>query len=216
MGLQYAPNAPRARFRLVACIAIVSVLAIGTAFGAALDPEKVQAPVFAADSAAIIFWKGVDEPARYVAGLCAMAALDFFRGLRLVRMQGHSMEPTFHPGQWLLVRRLNWPSPALKDGEVIVFRKDGEVLMKRIAALAGEFPPEDSQGDLWRARITADRRLSRLAGPLAVREDPVPPGQLYVLGDNPPLSEDSRDFGPIPQSAVIWRVLTTWPDASRD
>jgi signal peptidase I len=216
MGLQYAPNASRAQLRLVASVAIVSVLAIGTAFGAALDPEKVQVQYSPRDRAAIILWNNVDDPIGYVVGLFWLAALDFSSGLRLVRMQGHSMEPTFHPGQWLLVRRLNWPSPALKDGEVIVFRKDGEVLMKRIAALAGEFPPEDSQVDLWRARITADRRLSRLAGPLAVREDPVPSGQLYVLGDNPPLSDDSRGFGPIPQSAVIGRVLTTWPDASRD
>jgi signal peptidase I len=147
--------------------------------------------------------------------LFALVALDFSYGLRLARVQGHSMEPTFYPGQWLLVRRLNWPSPALKDGEVIVFRKDGELLVKRIAALPGEFPPEDSQVALWRARIAADRRLSRLAGPLALQEDPVPPGQLYVLGDNAPVSDDSRSFGPIPQSAVIGRVLT-WPEDPRE
>src|SRR6266540_6756640 len=62
----------------------------------------------------------------------------FFYAFRLVRVQGHSMDPTFHNGQWLLVRRNNWPSPPLRVGDVVVFRMDRDILVKRIAALGGQ------------------------------------------------------------------------------
>ena len=139
--------------------------------------------------------------------LFSFVAVDFFYGFRMARVNGHSMEPTFQPGQWLLVRRINWPSPSLRVGEVIVFQKDGELLVKRIAALPGQRPPEDDQVVLFRARLLALGHGSRLSGPLAVTPEPVPPGQLYVLGDNAAVSDDSRAFGPIPQHTVIGRVL---------
>jgi signal peptidase I len=139
--------------------------------------------------------------------LFSLVALDFCYGFRMARVSGHSMEPTFRPGQWLLVRRLNWPSPPLRMGEVIVFDKDGERLVKRVAALPGQRPPEADQVALWRTRQLVRGRSLRLEGPIGVLEEPVPPGKLYVLGDNAAVSDDSRSFGPIPQSAVIGRVL---------
>ena len=50
------------------------------------------------------------------------------------------------------------------------------------------------------------------------REDPaggavvVPPGSVFVLGDNPDASEDSRDFGWVPLSSIEGRVaVSAWP-----
>lgn len=36
-------------------------------------------------------------------------------------------------------------------------------------------------------------------------------GRIYVVGDNPPMSTDSRDFGWLPEAAVVAKLL--WPRA---
>src|SRR5438128_2603730 len=59
----------------------------------------------------------------------------------LVRVEGTSMEPTFHNGQWLLMRRTHGPSPPLHCGEVVIFRLGGDFLVKRIAGLPGDLAP---------------------------------------------------------------------------
>jgi signal peptidase I len=144
--------------------------------------------------------------------LFVLVAAWFVYGFRMARVQGHSMEPTFHPGRWLLVRRLNWPSPPLRVGEVIVFKKDGEELVKRIVALPGERPPYDSEEALALAQSMARDEVPHFLEKARGLAAPVPPGQLYVVGDNLPVSDDSRAFGPIPQSTVLGRVLS-WQEA---
>ncbi|MEA2686818.1 MAG: mitochondrial inner rane protease subunit 1, partial [Actinomycetota bacterium] len=40
----------------------------------------------------------------------------------------------------------------------------------------------------------------------------VPDDRFWVMGDNRPVAEDSRQFGPIPESAIEGRVLfRVWP-----
>lgn len=139
----------------------------------------------------------------------AVVVAPFFYGFRLVRVQGHSMEPTFYTGQWLLVRRLNWPSPPLRVGDVVVFRLENELLVKRVAALGGQPVPGESQPRLLRA---LHARPGNGEPPvLSAAPEAIPAGRIYVLGDNPPVSDDSRSFGPIPLSTVIGRVLR-WRD----
>jgi signal peptidase I len=144
----------------------------------------------------------------YVIVLFALVAGAFFYAFRMARVQGRSMWPTFKPGQWLLVRRLNWPSPALRVGEVIVFRRDGDELVKRIIALPGERPPADEEAALALARDVVGNPSPQPRGEAGNLSEPVPSGHLYVLGDNLPHSEDSRDFGPIPMQHVLGRVLS--------
>jgi signal peptidase I len=116
------------------------------------------------------------------------------------------MEPTYYNGQWLLVRRLNWPSPPPRVGDVVVFTLEKEVLVKRVAAVGGQPMPGGRPILLLTPSRERPRAWERVvvtaAGP-----GKVPPGQLYVLGDNPSVSDDSRMFGPVPLSALIGRVI---------
>lgn len=149
----------------------------------------------------------------YAICLFVIVAGGFFYAFRMARVQGRSMWPTYKPGQWLLVRRLNWPAPALRVGEVIVFRKDGEELVKRIVALPGERPPADGEAALAIARDVVGNPSSQPRREAGILSEPVPAGHLYVVGDNLPHSEDSRDFGPIPTASVLGRVLR-WQEST--
>jgi signal peptidase I len=116
------------------------------------------------------------------------------------------MEPTFHPDQWLLVRRLNWPAPPLRKGEVIVFAHDRDWLVKRIAALPGE-PFPASMAEIEMPDEPPSGQAQTPVDASASARDRVPSGSLFVLGDNLNNSEDSRTFGPIPMTSVLGRVL---------
>lgn len=144
-----------------------------------------------------------------LSGFVLVASL-FSYGFRMARVRGESMTPTYYDGQWLLVRRMDWPAPPLQDGDVIVFRLGRDLLVKRIAAVPGQ-PMPDAE-PYWPRRPWGDhlgQAGAELAGPPVV-----PTGYLYVLGDNAAVSDDSRSFGPVPMTAVLGRVLR-WGDPGR-
>ena len=116
--------------------------------------------------------------------LCAAVTLLILKTVLLVGyVPSSSMEPTLHKNSIILGLRLHGE---LKTGDIIIFRHDGELLVKRIAASGGE--KIERNGEM----IT------------------VPYGCFYVLGDNAEDSYDSRyweepfvDEGDV--TAVIYR-----------
>ena len=117
---------------------------------------------------------------------------------------GESMSPTIQPGDVLLVQTSHedW-----ERGEPILFQADGEgtLFIKRIVGLPGD------RVEAIRGRLKVNGQPWR-EGPLARISVPdfpaqkVPPGMLFVMGDNPPKSEDSRSFGPISEEETLGRV----------
>lgn len=119
-------------------------------------------------------------------------ALLFVWNFQVAVVRGKSMEPTFHENERLLVTRAYRIFGDIQLGDVVVFQRSGDLLIKRVVALPGEtIPPEYSP--VRPVLLTAEGR--------------VPPGYLYVVGDNLAQSEDSRYFGPIALNWVIGKVV---------
>lgn len=119
-------------------------------------------------------------------------ALLFVWNFQVAVVRGKSMEPTFHENERLLITRAYWLFGEIQRGDVVVLQKSGDLLIKRVVALPGEtIPPEYLP--VRPVLLTADGR--------------VPPGYLYVVGDNLPQSEDSRYFGPVALNWVIGKVV---------
>lgn len=153
-------------------------------------------------------------------------------------VQGASMEPNFHDGEYLIVGEFGYKETGvgfggtelfrvtsfkeLHRGDPVVFRPpgiSGQYFIKRVIGLPGE---------------TVEIRNSRII----VKNDRAPSGfivdesayllptvettgdrvltlgsdEYFLLGDNRTASRDSRAFGPVPKDRITGKVLLrAWP-----
>ena len=130
------------------------------------------------------------------------------------RVQGQSMEPNLHTNQRLVVEKISYHFREPRRGDVVVFRHPrwgSEMLIKRVIALPGE-RVEIRGGKVYINGYPLDepyltQPTTRDYGPIVV-----PPGHVFVLGDNRGFSNDSRAFGPVPIKDIVGRALFSyWP-----
>ena len=109
--------------------------------------------------------------------------LFFYVVLRYVIFVGYvpteSMEPTLARGSVIMGTRI---FNKLQVGDVIVFEKDGILMVKRVAAISGEGI------DLTKVPYMKETSRPENADAVIV----VPPSSFFVLGDNTQNSWDSR------------------------
>lgn len=96
---------------------------------------------------------------------------------RLVVTSGRSMEPTYRSGDTVLcIRAFRQP----QKGDIVLIQRENKLVLKRIYAVAGDVIQDPD--------ILPEVYWDGIA---------VPEGYLFVLGDNPDVSLDSRskEFG---------------------
>jgi signal peptidase I len=126
-----------------------------------------------------------------------------------------SMLPTLEEGDRVLINRLSYHFRAPAVGDIIVFESpldSDEDLVKRIVALAGDTVAV-SDGKLYVNGVAQEEPyLLEQDFEGALPETVVPPGHVFVMGDNRNGSGDSRLFGPIEQGSIIGSAfLIYWP-----
>ncbi len=130
------------------------------------------------------------------------------RMVRVFRVTGRSMEPTLHPGRRLVVDLLSYRFRCPRRGEIVLLAGGAgrpDLGVKRIVGLPGELI------EMRSGRVYVDGMRLRDDHPLVrnrarVRSLRLGPGQYFVLGDNRPVSVDSRRWGPIPERVIVGRV----------
>lgn len=130
-----------------------------------------------------------------------------------VRVDGFSMRPTLEDGEFLLVSKLSYKFGEFNRGDIIVFHfplNPKEELVKRIIGLPGDkITVQDGQVFL-NGQLQSEDYIAQL--PLYNGEWTVAEGFLFVLGDNRNNSNDSKDWGLLPQENVVGKaVLIYWP-----
>jgi signal peptidase I len=124
------------------------------------------------------------------------------------------MLPTLHDKQVVLMDRHDREAP--RRGDIVVFHHDGELYIKRVYAMAGDVLEvavfRNGTSHLVNvSEFPADKlRQFALDRPSEVRivRATIPKGCIYVVGDNHFASVDSRDFGPVPETLVLGRVVS--------
>ncbi len=153
-------------------------------------------------------------------------------------VQGASMEPNFHDGEYLIVGEFGYketdvvvggaelfritPFKELHRGDSVVFRPPGiagQFFIKRVIGLPGEtIEIRDGRVIIRNAQSPAgfvldERSYLALGAPTTGdRVLTLHDDEYFVLGDNRTASRDSRSFGPVPKDRITGQVLIrAWP-----
>ena len=126
-----------------------------------------------------------------------------------IRVDGSSMVPNFHNGDYIIVNRLAYQWGEIQRGDVVVFPyplNPEEDYIKRVIGLPGDRLAIYG-GDVYvnGQRIKEAYLKSPTENDLA--EVLVPAGHVYVLGDNRNASSDSRSWGPLEIDAILGKAI---------
>ncbi len=129
-----------------------------------------------------------------------------------------SMFPTLDKDDRVLVNKLSYDLHEVNRGDVIVFERlanqggDIKDLIKRVIALPGE-RIEARDGLVYVNDALIDEPyLAPGVTTTNLDVQTVPPGHVFVMGDNRGDSRDSRFFGPLPEDLIIGRAFVkVWP-----
>ncbi len=132
-------------------------------------------------------------------------------------INGQSMDPTFHNGEYILTNKVEYKFGDPKRGDVVIFKspKNKEVdYIKRIIGLPNEkILLADSTFYINGVKLDEsgylDAGVRTYSGAFLNEniEYTIPEGSYFVCGDNRTHSSDSREFGPIVKEDFIGKAL---------
>lgn len=130
------------------------------------------------------------------------------------RIEGYSMEPNFHDGQYLLVSKFDYVLRQPQRGDVIVFnapQSPERDFIKRVIGLPGE-TVEVRAGKVFINGQPLQENYRLNPGSYSFGPQKVGDEQLFVLGDNRNHSSDSHSWGMLPLKDIIGKAwITYWP-----
>jgi signal peptidase I len=132
-----------------------------------------------------------------------------------IRVEGNSMEPSLHDGEFVVVNRMSllWQDPIRGDIVVFHFPLDRDRrYIKRVIGLPGDVVTiHDGEVHVNDALLFEPYVA---AAPTYSGEWTVGEGEVFVLGDNRNFSSDSQNWGNLDLEDIIGKaVLVYWPPA---
>lgn len=130
-----------------------------------------------------------------------------------------SMEPTLRDGDRVLVNKVSYRVHDVNRGDIVVFKRPAsaatggiEDLIKRVVALPGETVEGRDGRVLVDGAELDEPYLDEAVLTPDFTEVEVPPGHVFVLGDNRTNSQASNVFGPIDEALIVGRAFVrVWP-----
>lgn len=122
-------------------------------------------------------------------------AILMLRNFHTVEVTGDSMSPTLENGTHVLVSKAYWLVGPVKTNDIVVIRDpsgSNELYIKRVYGIGGDKIDWYNAPENWS---------------LAKGTYEVPNQHFYVLGDNRPVSEDSRTWGSVRANDIIGKVI---------
>lgn len=136
--------------------------------------------------------------------------------LQNFRVEGSSMEPNLHNGEYILVNKVDYMLTSPARGDVIVFQavqagQPDKDFIKRVIGLPGETVAVRNRAVYINGRRLREPYIKSLPTyPYPATR--VPPNEYFVLGDNRNNSADSHMWGDLNRRYIIGKAwISYWP-----
>lgn len=161
-----------------------------------------------------------------VAFIFAMIIRTFF--FQAFKIPSESMLPTLRVGDRLFVNKMVYYFRPPEIGEIAVFKTPPliydprkPIYIKRVVGLGGDEVSIQNERIYVNGQRVAHPTILRTQYTVQVRDlandrpkiytsEKVPPGEVYMFGDNSPYSSDSRYWGGVPLKNIKGKALIRW------
>ena len=128
------------------------------------------------------------------------------------RIEGPSMQPNLHEGEYTIVDKIAYQLHAPERGDIVVFERPGQPdLIKRVIGLPGE-TIEIRGGQVFINGSPIAEPYITTPATDSMGPQTLEPDHYFVMGDNRNNSSDSRSFGPISAQVIVGRAwIIYWP-----
>ncbi|TLM87873.1 MAG: signal peptidase I [Actinobacteria bacterium] len=136
----------------------------------------------------------------------------------VIAVDGISMAPGILSGDRLLITK-GYHTP--RRGDIVVFKAPTdqggtEDIVKRVVAVPGDTVEVRGDVAFINGAEESGYRLYRSQNdPTYVPPTKLAAGTVFVLGDNRPISYDSRMMGPVPTDEILGRAVFIWAPINR-
>jgi len=173
-----------------------------------LPPEQLAKPSF---------WTNLGSALRELIETLILTLVIFLLirfAVQNFRIEGYSMEPNLHDGQFLFVNKLIYMLHPPERGDVIVFvppNNSTRDFIKRVIGLPGD------RVEIVNGRVFVNGEELREVYPLnpatySMSSVNVPADEYFVLGDNRNYSSDSHSWGTVSAKKIIGQAwISYWP-----
>ncbi len=135
--------------------------------------------------------------------------------LQTYHVDGASMQPGLTTQEYVMVNKTAYLFQSPERGDVIVFHYPHDTTqdyIKRVIGLPGDTIQTDSTHVWVNGKLLNEQAYISSSYNQIGNSWKVPPNQYFVMGDNRPVSEDSRSWGFVPRSYIVGKAaLVFWP-----
>lgn len=133
-----------------------------------------------------------------------------------VIVSGNSMKPNLNNGELLLVRKIGYNEKKIERFDIVVIKQDNEEIIKRIIGMPGEHISYKNNKLYVNDKLVSEDYTHLTTDDFNLEEvctcSSIPNGKYLVLGDNRPISKDSRVVGLIDINDIVGKaVFRLWP-----
>lgn len=136
--------------------------------------------------------------------------------LQNFRVDGESMSPNLHNGEYILVNKIDYKIGSPKRGDIVVFqatpagRPDADFI-KRVIGLPGETVSVHNNAVYINGKRLREPYIDKYHRPSYIfPAAKVPPGDYFVLGDNRNNSQDSHLWRWLPKKYIIGKAWVSY------